>query len=179
MTAQRNFQLTEQQQQELKIAYHKSSNGPLRTKLQAIRLYGSGYPTAEISEITSCSRRTVLRWCRKYRDEGIAGLIDQRQGGNRALLSDEQMEDLCGKLRQYRPIDILGPEKIATASGHYWTVPDLRQALQQWYGLVYQSSSSYAAVFQRCGFSYQRTAKVFRSRSAAAVATFEEQVEKN
>jgi transposase len=73
----------------------------------------------------------------------------------------------------------LGPEKIATASGHYWTVPDLRQALQQWYGLVYQSSSSYAAVFQRCGFSYQRTAKVFRSRSAAAVATFEEQVEKN
>jgi transposase len=55
----------------------------------------------------------------------------------------------------------------------------LKQALQQWQGAVYQSDSSYHELSARCGFSYQRTAKVFRSRSAQQVAEFEEQLEKN
>ena len=95
------------------------------------------------------------------------------------VLSDEQLEDICQKLHQYRPIDVLGAADVATAGGRHWTVPDLKQALQQWYGVVYKSISSYRILFKRCGFSYQRTARVFRSKSAIQVADFEEQLEKN
>ena len=151
----------------------------MRTRLQAVRLYGSGYAVEDIKEITGCSRRSLLRWCQQYRDEGIAGLEDQRLGGNRALLSEAQLEDVARKLRKYRPLDVLGPSGVATASGQHWTIPDLKQALEQWHGVVYQSDSSYRALFHRCGFSYQRTAKAFRSRSAEKVAAFEEQLEKN
>ncbi len=179
MTAQRSFQLTEQQIQELKAAYGKSADGPTRTRLQAVRLYGSGYPVADIAEITGCRRRSLLRWCRRYRHSGLAGLRDQRLGGNRALLSNKQLEDVADKLHHYRPIDVLGPERVATASGQHWTVPDLKQALQEWQSISYASSSSYRELFQRCGFSYQRSTRVFRSRSAAKVAAFEEELEKN
>jgi transposase len=124
MTTNRDFQLTEQQTQELKIAFGKSADGATRTRLQAVRLYGNGLAVAEIQEITDCSRRSLLRWCQKYRDQGVGGLMDQRQGGNRALLSDAQLQDVHDKLHGYRPVDVLGAEQVATASGQHWTIPD-------------------------------------------------------
>ena len=179
MAANRQVQLDEQQIQELKSAFQEIADGPTRTRLQAVRLYGSGYSVADIQEITDCSRRSLLRWCQKYREQGIAGLIDRRQGGNRAVLSNMQLDDVRNKLHAYRPVDVLGPDRVATASGQHWTVPDLQQALQQWHNVVYKASSTYRELFRRCGFSYQRSAKVFRSRSAKQVAEFEEQLEKN
>lgn len=179
MAGKRHFQLTEQQKQELVVAYDKCAAGPTRTRLQAVRLYGSGYPVETIQEITGSPRRTLLRWCRQYRLQGAASLADKRLGGNRAYLTDEQLDDVCNKLHQYRPIDVLGSADVATASGEHWTIPDLKRAVQQWHGVVYQSPSSYGLLFKRCGFSYQRTARVFRSRSAEQVADFEEQLEKN
>lgn len=179
MAGKRQFQLTEHQQQTLMDAFEKSSDGPTRTRLQAVRLYGRGYSVEAITEITGCPRRTLLRWCQQYRLEGTNGLTDKRLGGNRAFLSHEQLDDICQKLHQYRPIDVLGAADVATASGQHWTIPDLKHALQRWYGVVYQSISSYRVLFKRCGFSYQRTARVFRSKSATQVADFEEQLEKN
>lgn len=177
--AKRQFQLTNEEIRELKLAYEQCRDGPTRTRLQAVRLYGSGYAVADVMEITGCSRRSLLRWCQRYRQEGIEGLLDHREGGNRAMLSEEQIAEVQRRLQQYRPIDVLGPERVATANGLHWTVPDLKQALEQWYGVVYQGSNSYRQLFQRCGFSYQRVARVFRSRSAAHVAEFAEELEKN
>jgi len=179
MAGKRQFQLTEQQQQELMIAYEKCADGPTRTRLQAVRLYGSGYPVETIQEITGSPRRTLLRWCRKYRLQGAASLADNRLGGNRAFLSDEQLDDIRDKIHQYRPIDVFGPAEVAAASGQHWTIPDLKRAVQQWHGVLYLRPNSYRLLFKRCGFSYQRTARVFRSRSAKQVADFEEQLEKN
>jgi transposase len=51
--------------------------------------------------------------------------------------------------------------------------------VEQWYGVSYQSNSSYYRLFDLCGFSYQHPAKVYKSRSAVKVAEFEEQLEKN
>jgi transposase len=178
MAAKRTCQLTEQQIEALKTAFKKCPEGAMRTRLQAVRLYGNGYTVAEIMELTGCSRRSLLRWSEQYRSDGIDGLIDQRQGGNRAMLNEAQLADVERKLRQYRPVDVLGSTNVATTNGHYWTVPDLKLALQQWYGIVYQSNSAYRKLFHRCGFSYQRPGKVFRSRSAQKVADFAEQLEK-
>ena len=179
MAGKRHFQLTEQQQQELIVAYEKCTDGATRTRLQAVRLYGSGYAVETIQEITGSPRRTVLRWCRQYRLLGVASLADKRLGGNRAFLSVEQIDDIYHKLHQYRPIDVFGSADVGTASGQHWTIPDLKRAVQQWHGVVYQRPSSYRLLFKRCGFSYQRTAGVFRSRSVKQVAEFEEQLEKN
>ena len=47
------------------------------------------------------------------------------------------------------------------------------------YGVEYQSRTSYRYLLDLCGFSYQKTEKVFKSRSETKVADFEEQLEKN
>jgi len=176
--AKRKFQLTEAQLGELQRAFASSRDGATRTRYQAVRLYGSGYRVDEIKVITGCSRTSLMEWCRQYREQGLAGLVDQRRGGNRAKLTAEQIAALGQRLRHYTPQDLFGTQ-THSPDGQFWTVEDLHRAVEQWYGVSYGSRSSILRLLGLCGFSYQRPAKVFKSRSQAKVADFEEQLEKN
>jgi transposase len=109
---------------------------------------------------------------------GVEALVDKRVGGNRAKLTPAEIEDLNRRLRVYTPGDLFGPT-AATVDAQFWMLPDLKRAVQQWHGVSYQSNSSYYRLFGRCGFSYQRPTKAYKSRSATKIAEFEEQLEKN
>ena len=176
--AQRQFQLNQKQVKDLVQAYLGCKDGPTRIRYQAVRLYGCGYPLQEVLDITGCSRLTLMDWCRKYGVGGLIALTDHRVGGNRAKLSPDQMAQLKARLHCYTPADLFGTT-ITTADGQFWTIPDLSRAIEHWYGVRYQSSRSYLRCFECCGFSYQRPAKVYRSRKESQVAEFEAQLEKN
>ncbi|MDP9310830.1 MAG: helix-turn-helix domain-containing protein [Chloroflexota bacterium] len=176
--AHRTFHLTDAAAAALMAAYHRTKDGLHRTRLQAVRLYGLGYAVTEIQTITGCARSSLMEWCRAYLEHGVAGLADHRHGGNSAKLTHEQLGDLGRKLHQYTPRSLFGPE-AATPDGQAWTVTDLRRAVAYWYGITYQSVVSYYTLFDRCGFSYHRPTKVFKSRNERAVLEFETQLEKN
>jgi transposase len=176
--AKRQFQLTEDQEKELIAAYTSCKDGLTRTRYQAVRMYGTGYPVQEVMKLTGCSQTSLMEWCRAYRSAGIASLVDKRVGGNRAKLNLAQIQDLKGRLQMYAPADVFGAT-VSTVDGQFWTVSDLQRAVEQWYGVNYRNASSYHRLFDLCGFSYQRPAKVYKSRSASRVAEFEEQLEKN
>ena len=176
--AKRQFVLNEMQAAELRQAYLHTKDGPTRTRYQAVRLYGSGYALPHIQEITGCSRTSLMDWCRRYLSDGLAGLVAGRIGGNRAKLTPAQRQRVRAKLHQYTPRHLFGAV-TATADGQFWTIPDLKRAVQQWCGVTWTSNSSYLALLADCAFSYQRTQKVFKSRREADVVTFEEQLEKN
>jgi transposase len=175
--AKRKFEITEKQEQELLKEYLQSKDGPLRTRSQAVRMYGKGYAVQEIQTLTACSRTSLMEWCQLFLAQGIAGLKDKRRGGNRAKLTQAQLEDLKTKLSQSTPGQLFGPQ-AARPDGQFWTVEDLHRAVQQWFGVSYRGRNSYTKLFARCGFSYQRPAKVYKSRNQAKVAEFEELVEK-
>ncbi len=168
---------TPAQLQELQRAYPLEKDGATRTRLLGVKLYGQGYPVLEIMTITSCSRQALMLWCRKYRADGLAGLQEHRGGPQRAKLTRADLASLTDQLRQSRPYDVFGP-KSHTASGQHWTVRDLAQAVEQWFGVRWQSRSSYHQVFAACGFSFQRTEKVYKSRREREVLEFEAAVEK-
>ena len=175
--AKRQFQLTEDQVKELMSAYARCKDGPTRTRYQAVRLYGTGYPTEEVMNITGCAWSTLMEWCRTYSRRGVLSLVDKRVGGNHAKLTKAQIQELRTRLRGYSPANLFG-STAATADGQFWTVEDLQRAGQQWYGVSYRSRGSYHRLFALCDFSYQRPAKVYKSRSEAKIAEFEEQLEK-
>jgi transposase len=59
----------------------------------------------------------------------------------------------------------------AFEQGQFWTVSDLRVAVERWYGVGYQSQDLYRRLLHSRGLSYQRAERVYRSRpSAAAIA---------
>jgi transposase len=176
--ARQRFSLTDDQVKELTTAYATSTVGRVRTRYQAVRLYGTGYPMEEVRDITGCSRTSLLEWCRVYRITGVAGLVDQRKGGNRARLTASQLQTLRRRLQTYTPVALFGAA-TACPDGRSWTVDDLERAVERWYQVRYHSRGSSHRLFARCGFSYQRPAHVYTSRSAQAVAAFEEALEKN
>ena len=176
--AERKFTLTKEQEQELKAAYHQCQDGQTKIRYQAVRLYGNGYGLAALQEITGCSRPSLMEWCRAYRQAGVVGLVDKRQGGNRAKMSVVQLEHLQQQLERYTPRQILGAENCY-GSGEFWSIPDLARLLDRDYGISYKSASSYRDVFMRCDFSYQRPDTQYKSRSELRVLDFEQELEKN
>jgi transposase len=176
--AKRKFTLTEAERKELLQAYRTCKNAATRTRYQAVRLYGEGYGVGEIMQITGCNRTSLMEWCRAYREDHSQGLVDKRAGGNRAKLSKLQIEALQRTLHQYTPKERLGP-RASTSDGQFWSVEDLALSVREQYGVECQSRTSYSQLLHRCGFSYQKTEKVFKSRRESRVADFEEQLEKN
>ena len=172
------FEIREQQERVLQQVYHQTKNAATRTRYQAVILYTQNYPVDEICQITGCHRTSLMEWWQKYRQHGVEGLRDHRGGPHRAKLSTAQLDELRQKLRMYTPRDLFGPD-AHTASGQHWTVEDLAEAIQRWYGVVWDSRSSYHRLFARCGFTYQRTEKVYKSRRERAMVDFEVYVEKN
>lgn len=174
----RTFQLSAAAATALHAAYQATTDGPYRTRLQAVRLYGMGYAVTTITEITGAPRSSLMLWCRTYRTGGIPALADQRAGGNSRKLTPVQIADVQRTLRLYTPRSRFGPG-AATPDGTAWTVTDLKRLLTEDYGVTYQSIVSYYTLFQRCGYSYHQPTAAFRSRNEAAVVAWEAMIEKN
>lgn len=171
------FQLSPEQINELQGAYQGCDEVLTKIRYQAVRLYGQGYPIVEVMKITGCSRTSLLAWCRAYRRYGVAGLVDQRSGGNSAKLSASELERLQMQLHQYKPNQLFAPGEF-TGNGEFWTVSDLARWIEREYGVRYQSKNSYRNVLRRCGLSCQRPAQQYQSRSETKVMAFEEELEK-
>ena len=62
--------------------------------------------------------------------------------------------------------------------GQFWTVPDVACLLARDYGVIYQSQTSYRTLMKKCGLSFQRPAKQYKSHSQTKVMEFEERLEK-
>jgi transposase len=175
--SRKRYELTDKQIKELQGAYHQSKDGPTRTRYQAVRLYAQGYRVTEILTISGCSRTRLLEWWRSYRHQGLRGLEDKRAGGNAAKLSPHQREDLRHRLELYTPRQLFGSAGVV-GEGQFWTVADLKRAVEQWYGVSYSSATTYQRLLAKCGFSYQRPDKVYKSRQMEQVLEFAANLDK-
>jgi len=175
----RKFLLSATEASELVCAFQNCRNSDTKIRLQAVRLYGEGYPVDQIQDICTCNSRTLLRWCANYRQGGIAALCDQRKGGNRAKLTQENLRKIEQQLHRYTPAQLLGKgHTTGPDEGTYWNVPDLARLLDQEYGVVFQTNGSYYQLLAKCAMTYQRPAKQYKSHSATKLMAFEEALEK-
>ena len=177
--AKRQFKLTEEERQALRQAEQKTRDAYELRRLQAVRLYGSGTPTAEIVRFIQVSDRRIREWAQKYRREGLEGLQSHWQGENALKLSREQRADLSQRLQQYGPDQVIAPDR-RISRGQFWTVSDLQIVVEKWYGVTYGSDSAYRNLLHACGLSYQKVEKVYRSQPGAVQVTdFEADLEKS
>jgi transposase len=176
--AKRHFQLSESQARGLRRAEQDTRNTLALRRLQAVRLYGTGVAMGDIQNIVGASERTVRRWVQQYLEKDLDGLKPGWTGQNANRLTSEQRATIKDRLHSYRPDPVLSPG-IRISQGMFWTVSDLQLAVQQWYGVSYQSADSYHHLLAECGFSDHRAERVYRSRPAAVdIAAFEAELEK-
>ncbi len=176
--AKRQFQLTDEERQAFEQAERQTRDAYELRRLQAVRLYGSGVPTPDISRMVHCDERRIREWTHKYQHAGLDGLKTHWQGENALKLSREQRRELKQRIQNYRPDQVIAAE-VRLSRGEFWTVSDLQIVVKRWYNVAYRSLGSYRHLMQECGLSYQRTEQVYRSRpDASTVADFEAELEK-
>ncbi len=176
--AKRQFVLDETEQNELRRAEGQTQDARELKRLQAVRLYGSGYAVSDILELTGCSWRALMDWCVAYREDGPNGLKSKWQGENALKLSRAQRADLKARLDAYRPDQVIETE-LRISAGQFWTVTDLAIVIKRWYGVTYGCRLSYVRLLHECHFSQQQTEPVYRSQpDQRTVADFEAWLEK-
>ena len=176
--AKRKFELTQEEENQIRRAEMQSRDKHEHQRLQAIRLYGTGTITSDVLNVTNCSQRSIQRWIGQYREKGVEGLQSGWTGQNAAKLSQEQRDEIKQRLHSLSPAEALSPD-VRVEQGVFWTVSDLQIAVYQWYDVVYKSDESYRSLLHECGFSYQRTEAVYRSRpNEQEIADFEADLEK-
>ena len=176
--AKRQFELSEQQVNELRQAEQQTRDVRELKRLQAVRLYGSGVSQKDIQNLVGCAERSVRQWSQEYNEHGIDGLKSRWQGDNALKLSRAQRGELKQRLNDYRPDQVL-PAEMRVSRGQFWTISDLHMAVQQWYGVSYRSQESYRLLLVECGFSFQQAEAVYRSRAdEQTIADFEAELEK-
>ena len=178
--AKRTFHLSEKETHAFRQREAESRDTAEMKRLQGVRLYGSNRAVTDILEVTGCTESSLRRWVHQYREHGLSGLRTDytARAQNSRKLSEAQGVDLQQRLQHYRPDQILAPE-VRLGSGKFWTVSDLAIAVEQWYGVSYQDRGSYRNLLHRCGFSYQKAERVYKSRpSEAQIAEFEAELEK-
>ena len=143
--AKRRFVLTQDGVNELIGAHAQCKDGPTRTRLLAVRLYGTGYSVSQVIEITGCSRTSLLEWCQKHKNDGIKGLMDHRLGGNSAKLKPAQVDEIRRLVHEYTPRGLLGQE-TATPDGQFWTARDLARLVEKRLGVTYGCGSLWGRV---------------------------------
>jgi transposase len=178
--AKRQFQLSENELKALRQHEQQTKAVTELKRLQAVRLYGSGMAMRQIMDITGSAESSIREWVQDYQREGLAGLAAHHHASaqNASKLSAAQRAELRQRLQAYGPAQMLSSER-RISQANFWTVHDLRLALEDWYGVVYKDVSSYRQLLHDSGLSYQRAEGVYKSRpSQAALADFEAELEK-
>jgi transposase len=176
----RQFQLSETEISHLRQQEQRTQRVAELKRLQAVRLYGSGMTVEPIIELIGCAESSSRAWAQAYKREGIRALQlhYEHSARNASKLSEAQRAELHQRLHQYRPDQVLSAE-LRVSQGQFWTVSDLQLVIEQWYGVVYDDHGSYRHLLHRCGFSYPRAERVYKSRpSQADIADFEAELEK-
>jgi transposase len=170
---QRQFHLSDSDLQAFRTREQQTRDTHELKRLQAVRLYGSGFPMAQILQMVVASESRLRQWVQLYRAGGLTALQSKWQGNNAKKLTDAQRADLRTRLTASTPRSWHLSDRL------FWTTSDVQTAIEQWYGVVYASARSYVYLMHECGFSFQRTRKVYRSRAHdQTIADFEAELEK-
>jgi transposase len=68
-------------------------------RLHAILLVAQGLSASEVARLLGDSPRTVANWANQFIEEGLAGIVEAERPGRPARLSEEQLDEIDGVLR--------------------------------------------------------------------------------
>lgn len=152
---------------ELKQLEREEKDAGRSKRLRIIILAIEGWTAPSIAMSIGLSRRICQRWVRRYNDEGLAGLDDQRGAIDPALpLSPEQVQQFQERLAA----GPLPEDQVASLRGK-----DLQRILADEFGVMRCLASVYH-LLHKLGYSYLRPRPQHRRADPAAQAEFVEQL---
>jgi hypothetical protein len=99
-----------------------------------------------------------MEWCRACRGGLAEALANKLAGGKQAQRGHIEIEDLHCQPTDHVHADLFGGT-VTTADRQFQTVADLHRAIEQRYGVTYQTASAHCQLVDLHRFSYQRLSR--------------------
>lgn len=148
---------------ELKQLEREEKDAGRSKRLRIVILALEGWTAPAIAMSVGLSRRICQRWVRRYNDQGLTGLEDQRGTVARALpLAPEQVQ----QFRERLDAGPLAEDQVASLRGK-----DLQRILASEFGVLRCLASVYH-LLHKLGYSYLRPRPRHRHADPAAQAEF-------
>ena len=129
-------------------------------RLRAVDLAEQGWSPDEIADVLDRSLRSVQRWLKAAREEGVDALRGKPHAGAAPKLTADQREDLRQRL--------LEGALAAGFDTDLWTCPRVWQLIQDVYGVTYHVCYL-SDLLRDLGFSWQKPQLRARERNQEAV----------
>jgi putative transposase len=118
----------------------------------SVKMGQEGYKPQQISRLLNVSEQYVSKWKGVYEAEGVSGLALGYEG-KKPYLAVEQRAEVVNWLQEHSSLGLA----------------ELRDYLEEQYGVVYQSKQSYYDLMSEGGLSYHRTEELNPKRDEAQV----------
>lgn len=92
--------LSDKEIQQLEQLYRDTKDADVRTRCDMILLSNEGLSPPEIAHRVRFSRETVVRFVKRYNDEGIAGLVNKPRSGRPPRVTDAYATQLLAAIEQ-------------------------------------------------------------------------------
>jgi putative transposase len=138
-----------------------SSEGREIKRAIAVKMTIQGFKTKDICDLLEVSDSFVSKWKTIYENEGADGL-KLHYRGSAGFLTEQQRDTILFYLKD---------------KTHY-SVEALRDLIEHWYGVVYQSKQSYYDLLKDAGLSWHQTEAVNPKRKETEVLLKREEIKK-
>jgi len=128
----------------------------------AIKMILFGFKTEDICDLLNVSDSFVSKWKIIYENEG-AGALELHYKGGTGFLTADQRDEIIFYLRN-KP---------------HCSVEELRDYIERYYGVVYQSKQSYYDLLKEGGLSWHQTQALNPKRDEAQMLQKREEIKKN
>lgn len=129
------LRLSRSQETELKERYRDAKvrkDLDMCLRIQGLLLVHRGNTESMTADTIGVGRRTLQDWIRRYRQQGVSGLVKGPYLGGRSRLTEDQKAELSG-------IIAAGPEKAGFDTG-VWIAPMVAKLVKDLYGVSYSAS---------------------------------------
>ena len=120
--------LSEKEIQELEQLYRDTRNADVRTRCDMILLSNKGLSPPKIAQCVRFSHDTVVRYIKRYKQEGITGLVDRPRPGRPRRVTDEYLTRLSEAVEK-------APRDLGLPFSN-WTTANLAEYLAEQTGII-------------------------------------------
>ena len=160
------YEISEEIKAEVKAYLKRERSVVVKERLTAIHMYINGMIQAEVAKALGRNRGFVVRAVKKYFEEGIDGLSEQRGGDRRSELTVEQREELAYIINNTYPINAKG-----------WDGKIIVDLIEHRYGVSYHRESVYH-ILRKLNISYKKAKKVDPKKSEQKIEEWKKDIKK-
>ena len=120
--------LLDKEIQQLEQLYRDTKDANIRSRCDMVLLSNEGLSPPEIARRVRFSRETVVRFIKRYNQEGIAGLADRPRSGRPPRVTDDYVPQLLAAIEQ--------PPRDLGLPFSNWTAANLAEYLAEHTGII-------------------------------------------